>query len=291
MSKILIIDGNNLAHRATHKFNLTTGDGRSSSVVYGFIYVLSSLLRRFPSDQVMLVFDGKRSKHRIKILPNYKNREGRMTDKERSEFIEQIEWLKNNMGMANCTVVHDENMEADDLIYILTKVHPGDMKTIVSSDKDFVQLLGPKVKIYNPFKDKIITTINVVEEYGFSEKECVDFLSLDGDKSDKIPGVPGLGVKRIREFLDTFGSVRGFLEAEDKGKFSKYEDTIREVYPVNRSLISLASFFIKFIKEKSYPAKPTKWNPEGFSKKLLSDYQVRLFTKPEIVKVFERIGR
>ena len=71
MNKILIIDGNNLAHRATHKFNLTTGDGRSSSVVYGFIYVLSSLLRRFPSDQVMLVFDGKRSKYSSFIFSLY----------------------------------------------------------------------------------------------------------------------------------------------------------------------------------------------------------------------------
>ena len=290
MNRILIIDGNNLAHRATHKFNLTTGDGRSSSVVYGFVYILSSLLTRLPSDEVFVVFDGSRSKHRIGMLPDYKQRTSRFTDKEHSEFVDQIDWLKNNLGLANCKVVHDSKMEADDLIYIITKLYPKSMKTIVSSDKDFIQLLGPKVKIYNPFKNKIVHTENVVSEYGFSEKECVDYLSLDGDKSDHIPGVPGMGPVRIREFLDTFGSVPNFLEAEDRGKFSKYEGIIRSIYTRNKSLIGLRSFFIKFIKIKEIPIARTQWDEEKFNSKLLRDFQIRLFTKPGVVKVFKRLN-
>jgi len=290
MNRILIIDGNNLAHRAQHKFQLSTAEGKPSSVVYGFIYILGSLARRFPSDEIYTVFDGGRSPFRMGLLPTYKARENRMDDEGYKAFVDQLDFLKRNLSMLNCRVAHKEGQEADDIIFKIIRNNPKSYRTIVSSDKDFVQLLKENVKIFNPFKDSIITPVNALKECGYSPTECVDYLCLDGDKSDKIPGVPGMGPKRIREFLDTFGSIEDYLELDKPDpKWVRYDAAIREVAPLNRKLISLSSYFVHYGKKEELRVKPAMENFQTLSALLLKEYQVRLLTKPEFLKPFTKL--
>lgn len=283
--KLLIIDGFNLAYRAQYKFNLTNREGKPSSVVYGFPYILRSLLAKIPSYKVYAVFDGGRAKERTKILPGYKVRDNKLGD-DRASFEEQIGDVKDLLLALNCEVVWERGVEADDLIYELCRAFPTVNKTIVSSDKDFVQLVGPKTKLYNPFKDAFVTHLNAKELYGFSAIECVDYLCLDGDKSDKIPGVKGFGPKTIRNFLDEFGSIDDFLEEDNPGKWPR--DLIKETYSINKRLISLRSFHLKY--RRGFPI-PT-W--EGCInlpkvKELTRKYDITHFNKPEFLNAFQRL--
>lgn len=284
---MLIIDGNNLAHRAQHKFNLSTAEGKPSSVVYGFVYVLNSLIKRMSPNQVVVAFDGGSHPERLKILPGYKARDHRMEEDEYKAFTDQIAFLRENLKFAGVTVVHERFMEADDLIYMVVRSNPNSYKTIVSSDKDFNQLLGPNTKIYNPFRESYITHLNCKQEFGYEAKQCVDYLCLDGDKSDKIPGVPGMGPVRIAQFLEEFGSVEDYLESDDQGKWVKYP--IEEVWKRNRKVISLSLFHTKFLKLKPLRGYPASFNPKEAHLAFFREYQVRIFQNPEVIETFKRL--
>jgi len=286
---ILLIDGNNLAHRAQHKFALTTDGGKPSSVVYGFIYILGSLIRRNPSKEVYVVFDGGRHESRLKIMPDYKKRDRVMDEEEYKAFYDQLSFLREVLPLMGVRVVHEKGWEADDFIYAICRKHPKAYKTIVSSDKDFIQLLshGSLTKILNPFKDAYITSLNCQELYGYEPEESIDYLCLDGDKSDHIPGVPGLGPKRIRAFLDEFGSVEDYIESENKGAWVKYP--ISEVWKRNRSMIDLRKFYLTQFKDKVFLFKNPTFEPRKVNSMLLKEYQVRLFSKDDFIKTFEKL--
>ena len=192
--KILLIDGNNLGYRAAHKFNLTSEKGVPTGVIFGFIYILRPLIVGHNPDTVIAAFDGSRSKYRLELLPGYKERETTLGDSKEA-FVNQLQVLKDSLPYFNISVAHGRHVEADDVIYKLIRQHKGEYITIVSSDKDFIPLLSDTVKVFNPFKNKLITPINCSEVYGYNPSQFLDYLILKGDKSDKIPGVPGMGEK------------------------------------------------------------------------------------------------
>lgn len=278
---ILIIDAHNLAYRAHYKFNLTTDSGTPSGVAYGFLYILNSLVRKFSPRQVHVVFDGGRSPIRLGVWPEYKKRDDKLgADKEL--FYTQISDIQGILPSLGCYVYRSPKVEADDIIFQIWKSTPELRKTIVSSDKDFVQLLDNHTKILNPFKDLLVTILNVKKEYGFTEKEFVDYLILNGDKSDNIPGVPGMGDKRIRIFLDQYGSIKNFMEDNDK-YLGRYE--ILPVYNRNRKLIDLAWYYKRFPTTEPY----TKGDFSELPREFIRKYQLRSFIKSEFLKPFENL--
>jgi DNA polymerase I len=237
--KMLIVDAHNMAYRAQYKFDLTTDTGMPSGVAYGFIYILASILRRFSVEDVRVVFDGGRSPLRLEVYPEYKQRKDVLgLDKE--PFYEQIKDLRSALLHLGCRVYHKRHCEADDIIYEIHRKNPKVVKTILSSDKDFVPLIGPYTKLFNPFKDKIISHLNVEAEYGVARENFLDYLILKGDKSDNIPGVHGMGDVRIGNFLREHGSIRDFL---DSGQTFYGRYNIAEVYERNLKLISLSWHF------------------------------------------------
>jgi DNA polymerase-1 len=280
---LLIIDGHNLAYRAHYKFNnFMTETGRPSGIAYGFLYVLQSLVKRFPCDEVHIAFDGGRSPVRLEIWPEYKKRDDKLGD-DKALFMEQIDDLKELLPHLGCTVYYNRHVEADDIIYQIWRNHPKDSKTIISSDKDFVQLLGPRTKIFNPFKDVILSTINVEKEYGFSASEMVDYLILKGDKSDNIPGVSGLGDKRIRDFFDTHESIEEFLDKGSDVYLGRYD--IGETYRRNYKLICLAWHHFKDKSRSLGLKKDFRPLPQEF----LYKYQLRAFIKKEFLEPFKKL--
>jgi len=292
MRHCLIIDGYNLAYRAQYKFSLSTATGRKSSVAYGFIYILSSMIKRFEPDQVHVVFDGGRAKFRTDLLPTYKAREDKLGE-DKQAFYEQIDDLEKYLPHLGIKVARSKGVEADDTIGAIALSVRGVKITILSSDKDFMQLVSDKVRVFNPFKDTLITPKNIVKEYGFEAHEIVDWLTLKGDKSDHIPGVSGLGDKRIRALLDEFGSVEGFLDADPDTSFERYRDAIQEIASRNFKLINLryaAKVLYGFRRGKiiRFAITAGKFD-EDKVRPFLGKYQLNKFRRDGFFETFKRL--
>lgn len=287
---IIIVDGNNLLYRVYFKFAaLTNEKGKPTSILYGYPYVLSSIIRRYNPFQVYNVFDGGKDPHRLKKLPEYKQRDKRI-DMDIDNFYKQRDMLKNLLPRLKTRVVMKDKREADDLIYSLVKRLKYKFHiVIVSSDKDFNQLLEKNVVIFNPSAGIELNPKNLKRHVGYEPKECVDYLILDGDSSDKIPGYKGFGPAKIRKFLDSFTSIKSYLEKELTVNYVDNE-ILKQVYKRNRYLIDL-----KFFNEKHYPDEIINYKPCLFLKARLYRYCQRhgisQFLKPEFYKLFQNLEK
>lgn len=291
--RIMIIDGNNLLHRCYHKFTqLTSRSGESTSMIYGFPYVTSSLLVKFGPQELYIVFDGGRSIHRKSILPDYKKRDQKLGF-DYEDFQKQKEIVMELMVAFGATIIYQKGTEADDWVYKLLRSNylKDSYTTIVSSDKDFHQLLEPGITIFNPFNDKRINHRNLKTFYGYEADQAVDYLILDGDKSDNIPGYPQMGPKRITQFLEEHKSIRKFLKSNAQHKLID-RDKLESIYKQNRALIDLKWYYRKYLRAESIPF----LNSPG-KKKLISihidsisnKYQINTFQKPEFLSKFRSL--
>lgn len=243
---LMLVDGSNLAHRAFRKFEkLRSSNGEPTGLVYGFLRTLGSYVTRFRPTYLIVVFDSKMSKEscfRKKILPTYKAHRSKNSitfDWDSWNF--QMRLLRKILRQMGIQVVYDFKglgHECDDYIAKFAVEHRG-KSLIISSDKDFCQLLSSNVRIFHPHKDSFIHERTCKLYMGYTPKECVDYLTLIGDDSDDIPGYRGMGPKRVRDFLDKFTSIQAFLD--DPGAEFKGLDKVKlyELYKFNRSLIDL----------------------------------------------------
>lgn len=291
-NKLLLIDGNNLLHRAYNKFkNMATKGGVKSSIVFGFPYILKSLITLHKPTKVIVVFDGGKAKARKKLLPDYKKRDKR-EDFDYDDFIKQkkdLEKILSYLGIAYTSKRHEE---ADDIIWLYARNYKrkGYYVTIVSTDKDFNQLLSSRLSIYNPWKSDRITHKNVEKLYGYPPEQCVDYLILDGDKSDNIPGYPGVGPKTAIKFLKQFGSIRSFLIGKDSfGKMDKRK--LEELFLINRKMIDIRYYCRKHLKLKDVPL--IYDTGKKIKKKKLaliaSDYGITTFSKPDFINTYKNL--
>lgn len=249
---LLLIDGSNLSYRVFHKFSeLRTPEGLSVGLIYGFLRMLKVYIDKFKPTYLVITFDTKESKEsnfRNKLLEDYKStRKVNLTfDVESFNF--QISVIVNILKKLKIHVIRDREglgFEADDYIAYCALRHAKETNkkvTIISSDKDFCQLIDNRIRIFNPFKETIISGANCKEVMGYKPEECVDYLTLTGDKSDNIPGYKGVGDKGARAFLDNFGSIKGFLakDLENAGKICRVErNLLKIIYKRNKKLIDL----------------------------------------------------
>jgi len=201
--------------------------------------------------------------------------------------------VKKLLKYLNIPVIWDSEglgHEADDYIAYLSKVHKGRV-TIISSDKDFGQLLEKdRVKIYNPAKEVLIRESTCKEYYGYEPHECVDYLCLVGDKSDDIPGYQGIGPVKARKFLDSFGSIVNYLE-NPKAKFRGIDrEGLEYLYQRNPDLIDLKLALEKYPIEK-VPIIYSKFQQIHYDKwaRLLNKYTLRTFMNDEFLEPFKRL--
>ena len=286
--KILVIDGDNMAHRALHRFGtFTTKAGNPSGVIFGVPFMINSLMSRFYPTTIYAVFDGGKAAWRKKLLPNYKVREHRI-DVDYEAFLEQKEDLIELLSNMGVRVIREHEEEADDIIAVLTKRLEGYL-CIVSSDKDFHQLISPLVTLWKPSITTLLTTANTFEVVGYEPHECVDWLCLDGDKSDKIPGIKGMGKVRIRQFLDKYGSIEEFLDSEDQNFGTLSKKVFQKTYALNNRLINLHYAYRRHWRKKTTP----KFLRVGFSREvvlmLLRKYEVNLLNRPGLISNFTKL--
>lgn len=290
MSKkhILLIDGENILHQSFHKFEkLKSTDGKPSGAIFGFFKSLHMYIDRFNPKEVYITFDNGHSEFRDKLNPNYKGHRKNISIDYESLQLQKAEIMK-ILRYLRINYIFDKNKsynyEGDDfLAYLVLKKFNKDKVTIVSSDKDFNQLISSSVKIFNPRKEQYVREDNCKDLFGYSPDETVDYLSLVGDKSDDIEGYPGMGPKKTRNFLDKYGSIKNYLKDHD-------DEKMEAVYEKNRQLIDL-KWYINNIPLKSLPIKRYKdknLKLEKF-KEICITYSLASFMTNNFIKVFQEL--
>jgi len=268
-----LIDGSGYIFRAYYALPPLTRktDGLPTGAVSGFCSMLFKLLEDSKSKQnkqkpthFAVIFDSARKTFRNEIYSEYKANRSEAPD----DLVPQFEYIRKSVLAFNLPSVDLINYEADDLIatYVDQILKKGAKVTIVSSDKDLMQLYRKDVRIYDPMKNKFISEEDVQKKFGVNSSKVIDVQALAGDSSDNVPGVPGIGVKTAAELINKYGNLEKLLksaheikqnkrretliENKDKALISKRLVTLKHDAPVDRAL---SEFQLKEIdKDKLY---------------------------------------
>jgi DNA polymerase-1 len=243
VDRLLIIDGHAYAYRAFHAIReLRAPDGQPTNAIYGFVKMLVKMRAAITPTHLIVIWDGGLSPERLAALPEYKAQRPEMPDDLRPQLDGIVGWLQ----AANIASFCGEGVEADDYIACLAQRAAGAGMAVViaSADKDFMQLVSPRVGLLNP-NDKsgtIWTDGQVRNKTGVGPSQIVDWLSLMGDSVDNIPGVPGVGPKTAADLLSRFGSVENLFARLDEVKSEKLRAALRDSADAvrrNRDLVRL----------------------------------------------------
>ena len=225
--RVLLIDGLNLFFRNFAMLNMVNPDGIHIGGLGGFLRSLGALIRQIQPTSVYVVFDGAGSTtNRKNLLPEYKSGRNlqRITnweifenlDDEHDSKVDQIVRLIQYLKMLPVKTVAFDKVEADDVIAVLAKKLESKYNSnvfIVSSDKDFIQIVTDKTIVYRPMEKEYYTRVTVKEKFGVIAENFILYKTLLGDNSDKIPGVKGLGAKGIFKKFPELQST--FLSLDD----------------------------------------------------------------------------
>ena len=214
-SHVYLVDGSGYIFRAFHALPPLTrpSDGLPVGAVHGFCAMLWKLLRETKASEapthIAVVFDAGRDTFRNEIYEDYKANRPPPPD----ELIPQFPLIRDAVKAFNVACVEQDGFEADDLIasYARDVVDAGGDVTIVSSDKDLMQLVRPGVVMFDAMKSKKIGREEVMEKFGVAPDKVVDVQSLAGDSTDNVPGVPGIGVKTAAELINAYGDLDTLL--------------------------------------------------------------------------------
>ena len=226
MRVFTIIDAYGLLFRAYYALpNLRTSYGLPIGGVYGFINIFLKYIEKHKTDYLVVVFDTGSKNFRHDIYPEYKSNRPKLPD----DLISQFSLLREAVSAFNIASEEVVGYEADDVIATLSKKYCKlqDIKvTVVTSDKDLLQLLKYGICIFDPMKNKYIKEEDVQSKFGISSSQLLDFLSLTGDASDNIPGVPGIGVKTAARLLNEFKSLDDLLLRAHEIKTNRCRESI-----------------------------------------------------------------
>ncbi|MDH5189601.1 MAG: DNA polymerase I, partial [Rhodospirillaceae bacterium] len=210
MKHLFLIDGSGFIFRAYHALPpMTRPDGTPVGAVYGFTKMIMKLVEETDADAIAVVLDRARKTFRSDIYPEYKAHRPPPPD----DLIPQFALVRDAVEAMDLASVDMEGYEADDLIatYAMQARERGAEVTIVSSDKDLMQLIGPGITMMDAMKNKIIGETEVFEKFGVGPDRVIDVQALAGDSSDNIPGVEGIGVKTAALLINEYGDLDGVL--------------------------------------------------------------------------------
>ena len=230
-----LIDGSGYIFRAYYALPPLTrkSDGLPTGAVSGFCSMLFKLLEDSKSDKNLqkpthfaVIFDSARKTFRNEIYSDYKANRAEAPD----DLAPQFEYIRKSVLAFNLPSVELVNYEADDLIatYVNKILKGGAKVTIVSSDKDLMQLYKKNVRIYDPMKNKFISEEDIHKKFGVDSSKVIDVQALAGDSSDNVPGVPGIGVKTAAELINKYGTLEKLLNSTSEIKQNKRRETLTE---------------------------------------------------------------
>ena len=230
-----LVDGSGYIFRAYYALPPLTrkSDGLPVGAVSGFCNMLFKLLEDSKSNDnsekpthFAVIFDSARKNFRNDIYSEYKGNRSDAPD----DLIPQFEFIRKSVLAFNLPSIELINYEADDLIatYVEQILSKGAKATIVSSDKDLMQLYRKNVRIYDPMKNKFINEEDVNNKFGVKPEKVVDVQALAGDSTDNVPGVPGIGVKTAAELINEYGNLENLLKNAKNIKQNKRRETLIE---------------------------------------------------------------
>ncbi len=224
---LILIDGSGFIFRAFHALPpMTRPDGTPVNAVFGFTNMLAKLLREHVGTHIAVIFDAGHITFRNRLYENYKAHRPPPPE----ELVPQFSLIREATEAFCVPAIEQEDWEADDLIaaYAVAAEQAGGQVTIVSSDKDLMQLIRPGVEMLDPIKQKPIGPAEVMEKFGVTPDKMVEVQALIGDPVDNVPGVPGIGPKRAALLINEYGDVESVLAAAPSMKRSKQRDTLIE---------------------------------------------------------------
>ena len=238
---LVLIDGSGFIFRAFHALPpMTRGDGTPVNAVFGFTNMLARLLQNHEGTHIAVIFDAGRTTFRNELYSDYKAHR----PEPDPDLIPQFALVREATDAFGVAGIELANWEADDLIasYACEAVRHGGRVTIVSSDKDLMQLVNEHVVMQDPIKQKTIGAAEVLEKFGVPPAKVVDVQALMGDSVDNVPGVPGIGPKNASQLINEFGDLESVLAAAPGMKPSKRRDMLiqhAEAARISRKLVEL----------------------------------------------------
>ena len=226
-NRLILIDGSAFIFRAYYALPpMNRKDGTPVNAVFGFTNMLVKLIEDYREEKLIVIFDAARENFRNKIYKDYKANRGETPE----DLIPQFGIIKDCVKAFNIPQLEIEGFEADDIIATYTSLatNLNIPSLIVSSDKDLMQLVNEKVKMYDPMKNKKIGINEVIEKFGVKPDKVTQIQALTGDKVDNIPGAPGIGPKTALELIKEYGDIENLIENADKIKQEKRKNTIKE---------------------------------------------------------------
>jgi len=227
---VYLIDGSGYIFRAYHALPPLTrpSDGLPVGAVHGFCAMLWKLLRETgelaPPTHFAVIFDYSAKTFRSDLFDGYKANRTEPPD----DLIPQFPLVRDAVRAFNVACIEQEGYEADDIIatYALQAVEAGAEVTIVSSDKDLMQLVQPGIVMYDTMKNKVIGEAEVIERFGVPPSKVIEVQALMGDSSDNVPGVPGIGVKTAALLINEFGDLETLLARAAEIKQDKRRESL-----------------------------------------------------------------
>jgi DNA polymerase-1 len=240
--KLYLIDGSSYIFRAFYGIRqmLTNSAGLPTNALYGFTTMLSRVVRDEAPDYLAVVFDSKAKTFRHDMYPDYKaNR-----DIPPEELAQQFPYFEPLVEAFNIATLRQDGFEADDIIGTMAKKGEaaGMAVTIVSGDKDMMQLITPHVHMLDTMKDKRFEKAEVIEKFGVPPEQVIEVMGLMGDSSDHIPGVKGVGPKTATELIQKYGSIEELYKNIDdieKAKLKEKLETDKDNALLSRQLVTI----------------------------------------------------
>jgi DNA polymerase-1 len=209
-TSLYLIDGNSYIYRAFYAIRaLSTSSGLPTNAVFGFVNMLLKVIKDESPDLLAIVFDPKGPTRRHVEYKEYKAHRPPMP----KDLIPQIPFIHKMVEAFRIPVFMIEGQEADDVIATLARKAEteGIDVTIVTGDKDILQLVGPHIKVYDTLKNKVYEPKDVEERYGVPPDRMVEIMGLMGDAADNIPGIPGIGEKTAQVLIKQYGTIDNLL--------------------------------------------------------------------------------
>jgi len=238
---VFLIDGSGFLFRAFHALPpMTRDDGTPVNAVFGFTKMVMKLIDETDADYIAVIFDRARKTFRSEIYADYKANRPPPPD----ELIPQFQLVRDATEAMNVPAIDMDGFEADDLIatYARQAAEAGAEVTIVSSDKDLMQLVTDKITMFDAMKNRVIGHEQVVEKFGVGPDRVVDVQSLAGDSTDNVPGVQGIGVKTAAQLINEYGDLNSLLANAGEIKQPKRREKLIEqadMARISRELVRL----------------------------------------------------
>lgn len=252
-NELFLIDGSGFIFRAYHALPpLTRPDGTPVNAVLGFTNMLVKLITDMHVPNIAVIFDAKRENFRNEIYPEYKANRTETPE----DLIPQFPLIREATEAFSIPSLELEGYEADDLIATYARLarEQGRPVTIVSSDKDLMQLIEDGVRMFDPMKYKFMGEGEVLDKFGVTPDKVVAVQALAGDSTDNVPGVPGIGVKTAALLINEYGDLESLLERAGEIKQNKRRETLLE----NAEMARISEKLVMLDKNVDVPVKLDK---------------------------------